>query len=189
MSMRGASWSNSAVPDLSTPFAAAEPDTTRFERLIVPVLGPASALAQSLSTDRASGEDALQSAALKAWKHLSQLRDETRARAWFLTIVANECRSARRRRWLTAPRDSPSEAAAEAWPEGIDERNDVRRAMQRLKPADRLVLALRYLLDMSIDDVAAMLEVTPSVVKSRTARALGRFQSLMTVYGGDASHE
>ena len=188
--MRGTSWSG-AVSDRSTPVAAAgDTDTLRFERLIVPVLGAASALAQSLSPDRASGEDALQSAALKAWRNLGQLRDEGRARAWFLTIVANECRSARRRRWLLiSPQGPPPVSTSEAWPDELDERNDVRRAMQRLKTGDRLVLSLRYLLDMSIDEVAAMLQVSPSAVKARTARALQRFHSLMTVYGGDATHE
>jgi RNA polymerase sigma factor (sigma-70 family) len=184
--MRGTSWSG-AVSEPSTPLAVAETDNVRFERLIAPVLGAAAALAQSLSSDRASGEDALQIASLKAWRNLGQLRDESRARAWFLTIVANECRSADRRRWLVVP--PSSSAAAEPWPEELDARNDVRRAMQRLRGGDRLVLSLRYLLDMSIDDVAAMLQISPSAVKARTARALQRFEALMTVYGGDTTHE
>ncbi len=188
--MRGSSWSDVASDRPTLVAAAGETDTLRFERLIVPVLGAASALAQSLSPDRASGEDALQSAALKAWGNLGQLRDEGRARAWFMTIVANECHSARRRRWLLhSPQGPRPSSTSEAWPDEVDERSDVRRAMQRLRAGDRLVLSLRYLLDMSIDEVAATLEVSPSAVKARTARALQRFHSLMTVYGGDTTHE
>ena len=188
--MRDTSWSG-AVSEPSTPVATGiETDTDKFERLIVPELGAASALAQSLASDRASGEDALQTASLKAWRNLGQLRDEIRARAWFLTIVANECRSANRRRWrLAAPHESRSSEGADAWPEELDARNDVRRAMRRLKTGDRLVLSLRYLLDMSIDEVAVMLRISPSAVKARTARALQRFQALMTVYGGDTTNE
>jgi RNA polymerase sigma-70 factor (ECF subfamily) len=190
--MRGTSWSG-AVSDPSTPVATGtetETETARFERLIVPVLGAASALAQSLASDRASGEDVLQSASLKAWRNLGQLRDEGHARGWFLTIVANECRSANRQRWrLAAPHESGSIESAGPWPEELDERTDVRRAMRRLKTGDRLVLSLRYLLDMSIDEVALMLRISPSAVKARTARALQRFQALMTVYGGDTTHE
>ena len=74
--MRGASWSG-AVADRSAPSRAEDGDATlRFERLIVPHLRDASALAQSIVTDRASGEDALQNAALNAWRKLDQLRDE-----------------------------------------------------------------------------------------------------------------
>jgi RNA polymerase sigma-70 factor, ECF subfamily len=164
--------------------------TLRYERLIVPTLGDAAALAVSLSPDRAAGEDALQNAALKAWRKLDQLRDDRSARAWFLTIVVNECRSARRRRFVfvsTGLEDAAN--TGKAWPEGVDERADVREAMKRLRPNDRLVLSLRYLLDLSIDEVAEMLKVSPSAVKARTARALQRFQSILIRDGSSGEHE
>lgn len=181
--MRGASWSGT-VGELSTPSRSEDGDATlRFERLIAPHLGDASAIAQSISHDRSGGEDALQNAALKAWRKMDQLHNEGSARAWFLMIVVNECRSAGRRRWLLVLDNQPR--AAEEWPEALDERADVRRAMQRLNARDRVVLSLRYLLDMSIDEVAQMLKVSPSAVKARTARALRRFHALLGNEGGE----
>ena len=41
------------------------------------------------------------------------------------------------------------------WPQAIDQRLDVRSAMRRLKRDDRVVLAMRFLMDMSVDETAA----------------------------------
>src|SRR3989442_13019158 len=65
-----------------------------------PLLNPAYRLAAVMLSDRMAAEDAVQEAAVKAWRNLGQLRgDESSLRAWFLSIVANECRMTRRRRW------------------------------------------------------------------------------------------
>ena len=65
-------------------------------------------------------------------------------------IVVNECRNGAGDGCWSRERAAPWRRA-----EALDERADVRRAMQRLKTGDRVVLSLRYLLDMSIDEVAA----------------------------------
>jgi RNA polymerase sigma-70 factor (ECF subfamily) len=154
-------------------------DELRFERLIEPHLGDAFALAQALSADRGSAQDAVQSAAFKAWRRLGQLRDDSRARAWFLTIVVHECRSSWRKR-KPAPADPHSSGEAIIWPPGIDQRLDVRSVMRRMKRDDRVVLSLRFLLDMSVEESAHVLGISVSAVKARTARAASRFRELMT---------
>src|SRR5580692_5526321 len=86
----------------SMPDFVAHPDNSderpRFDRLIEPLLGEAFALALALSADRGSAQDAVQNAAFKAWQRIRQLRDESSARSWFLTIVVHECRSTWRKR-------------------------------------------------------------------------------------------
>ena len=131
------------MPDYSAPHArpeALDRDDLRFERLIAPLLGDGYALAQALSTDRGSAQDAVQGAALKAWQRMGQLREDANARAWFLTIVVNECRSTWRKR-RASPADVASSNEAISWPAGIDQRLDVRSAMQRLQRDDRVVLS------------------------------------------------
>jgi RNA polymerase sigma-70 factor (ECF subfamily) len=92
------------MPDYAARPASAD-DERRFELLIEPHLGEAFALAQALSTDRSLAQDAVQSAAFKAWRRMRQLRGDGSARAWFLAIVVNECRSTWRKRMA-----QPSEA-------------------------------------------------------------------------------
>jgi DNA-directed RNA polymerase specialized sigma24 family protein len=151
-------------------------DEHRFERLIEPLLGDAFALAQALSADRSSAQDAVQSAAFKAWRRLGQLRDDGSARAWFLSIVVNECRSTWRKR-RAVPSDA--EPGAVTWPPGVDQRLDVRSAMGRMRRDDRVVLSLRFLMDMSVEESAHVLGISVSAVKARTARAAARFRALM----------
>src|SRR5260370_7393722 len=65
--------------------------------------------------DRASAEDAVQEASIKAWRKLRQLRGDVKSlRPWFLSIVANECRMARRQRWWSVLKlaDIPSSDSA-----------------------------------------------------------------------------
>src|SRR5712692_5781614 len=91
---------------------AASGDPDAFASLIQPLLDPAYRLAAVMLADRSGAEDAVQEASIKAWRKFSQFRGEASAlRSWFLSIVANECRMARRQRWwsvvrLAEPRQS-----------------------------------------------------------------------------------
>ena len=101
---------------------------------------------------------------------------------WILRIVSNEAknrrRSAGRRERLAlrvaderGPGDaapSPETAAVE-----LERRADLLAALERLE-RDRLVVAYRYLLELSEAETATALGVRPGTVKSRRlARALG----------------
>src|SRR5437763_16740590 len=79
---------------------AAQGDLDSFSQLNDPLLDPAYRLAAVMLGDRSAAEDAVQEASIKAWRKLRQLRGEVGSlRSWFLSIVANECRMARRQRW------------------------------------------------------------------------------------------
>src|SRR5690242_1298448 len=79
--------------------AAKQGDDGAFEILLRPLLEPGYRLAGGMLQDAQAAQDAVQEAAFKAWRKLRQLRDGSDMRPWFLGIVANECRSARRSRW------------------------------------------------------------------------------------------
>jgi len=135
------------------------------------VLDPAHRLATVMLGDRTAAEDAVQEAALKAWRKYGQLKGGAESfRAWFLSIVANECRMARRGRWwqvvrmpeLPTPLDSPEELAAAS---------DLRAAISKLGPADQAALFCHFYLDMPMDQVARVLRVSPAAARSRVYRA------------------
>ena len=109
---------------------------------------------------------------------MRQLRDDSSVRAWFLAIVVIECRSAWRKR-KALPSDADPRSDAINWPHGVDERLDVRSVMRRLKRDDRAVLSLRFLMDMSVEETAGVLDISVSAVKARTARAAARFREQM----------
>ena len=59
-----------------------------------------------------------------------------------------------------------------------DERGRLLAELEALPEQARLVLACRYLLDLSEAETAAALELRPGTVKSRTARALERLREM-----------
>src|SRR5437762_12520532 len=93
---------HAADPDLVR--AAKRGDEAAFTALLRPLLEPAYRLAAGMLQDRQLAEDAVQEAAVKAWRKINQLREGTEMQPWFLGIVANECRTTRRGRWRSEER-------------------------------------------------------------------------------------
>jgi RNA polymerase sigma-70 factor (ECF subfamily) len=152
-------------------------DVGAFETLLAPLVEPACQLAYAILRDWQEAEDAAQEAALKAWKAVARLREETTSlRPWYLTIVANEARSRRRGRWWSVLRfaEPPMGAGVESasGPEDwASLRTDLNRAMQRLSETDRLILTLHFYLDMPFDEVGGVVGLSAEAAKSRAYRA------------------
>ena len=149
-----------------------------FSRLIEPLLDPAYRLAAVMLADRGAAEDAVQEASIKAWRKVRQLRgDITALRPWFLAIVANECRIARRTRWWSVVKLPNVISPA---PEARESDADLRSALLRLSPDERLALVLHFYLDLPLEELAATLRVSPAAAKSRVYRAARRLRADLT---------
>lgn len=149
-------------------------DAAAFEALLAPVLAPAFRLAMTMLNDRQAAEDAVQEAALKAWRAVHRLRAGAPLRPWFLAITANECRTARRARWWSVLRMPDLEhlrslvSPDEEW----TSRMDLDAALERLARHHLLVLTLYYHLDLPIEEVARVLHCSPGAARVRIHRAL-----------------
>jgi RNA polymerase sigma-70 factor (ECF subfamily) len=158
---------------------AIQGDAGSFSSLLEPLLDPAYRLAAVMLADREAAEDAVQEASLKAWRKLRQLHGDVGSlRSWFLSIVANECRMARRTRWFSVIRlaDPPEPAPLES-----ETRSDLHEALLRLAPDERLPLVLHFYLDLPLEEVARTLRVSPAAAKSRIYRAARRLRADLTV--------
>jgi RNA polymerase sigma factor (sigma-70 family) len=60
---------------------------------------------------------------------------------------------------------------------------DLRRARRRLGHDERLVLVLRYYLDMPFEEIAATLGISPKAARTRVERAVHRLKPIMQVQG------
>lgn len=155
---------------------AAEGDADAFATLLQPLLDPAYRLAAVMLADRAAAEDAVQEASVKAWRNLRRLRgDERTLRPWFLSIVANECRMARRQRWWSVVKVAEPRPAAGPQPSGMS--SDLKDAVLRLPAGDRLPLVLFFYLDLPVEEVARTLRVSESAARSRIYRAARRLRA------------
>lgn len=135
--------------------------------------------------DAGDAQDAAQEALLKAYLALPRFHDGAPFRPWLLTIVANEARNRARsagRRTALALRAGaqPGERSAPGADVAVlagARRGTLLAALARLSEEHREVLTLRYLLDLSEAECAAVLRCRPGTVKSRASRALRRLRA------------
>jgi RNA polymerase sigma-70 factor (ECF subfamily) len=147
-----------------------------FNVLVSPWIEPGYRLAVTMLRDPDAGRDAVQDAAVKAWRSLDRLRDTSHARSWFLSIVANECRSAMRRRWLHGFPFVSKDAFAEGPEPAAVLSMDIDRAMRKLSPDDRAILHLHFFLDMPLDEVGRVFGISSAAAKTRVYRAARRLR-------------
>jgi RNA polymerase sigma-70 factor (ECF subfamily) len=129
-------------------------------------------------------DDAAQDAMARAWTYRAKCATPERPAAWVAQIARREAlrRLARRERvrrtevfldhedreqWATSDDRLPSPAEL-----------DIRRALTLMRPDDRKVVVLRYLLDLSQPDVAASLGIPEGTAKIRLHRARQRLRDL-----------
>jgi RNA polymerase sigma-70 factor (ECF subfamily) len=150
-------------------------EAAAFVALLEPILPSAYRLAFGMLRSETDAEDAVQDASLSAWRGFSRFRRDAALGPWFLTIVANRCRSLRRAPWyrvLKLPTLPSSPIVADESSDTID----LRRALDALPHGERLLLVLHFYLDLSYDEVGAVIGTSAKAAKSRTHRALTRLR-------------
>ena len=129
-------------------------DADAFEAEIGPLLDEAVRLASGMLLNATEAEDAVQDACVRAWRRRANRRDGTDLRPWFLGIVANQCREVRRGRWWRVVHTAEPQASTELRPGDAAALLDLRAALAHLPYRRRLVIVLRYYLDLPFEDVA-----------------------------------
>jgi RNA polymerase sigma-70 factor (sigma-E family) len=124
-----------------------------------------------------AAEDAVQTAFTQLYVHWPRIQPgavDTYARR---TVVHACFRIAKQRNREPAVGELPERPVA--GPESGLERLDLMQALAGLSPRDRAVVALRFLDDLPVAEVARVLDLPEGTVKSRTARALDRLQAVL----------
>jgi RNA polymerase sigma-70 factor (ECF subfamily) len=152
--------------------AAIDGDEAAFDSLVGPLIEPGFKLAAVMLRDREEARDAVQEACVLAWRRLSQLRGEAQLRSWFLTIVANQCRSKRRTRWWSELRLPLIHDPRGHDREDLDSRLDLDRELRGLPMRQRAALFLFFYADLPLAEVAKILKVSPQAAKSLVHRAV-----------------
>jgi RNA polymerase sigma-70 factor, ECF subfamily len=153
-----------------------------FTDLIVPLVQPGYRLACAMLHDSQLAEDVVQDASLIAWRKLGRLDDRSQLRSWFLGIVANECRNARRRTWLrSVSLGLPSRLAVGSGEDRIVTRADLRQALRQLRHQDQLVVTLHFYFDMPMPEIAAVAGVSVEAARSRLYRAVRQLRPELAI--------
>jgi RNA polymerase sigma-70 factor (ECF subfamily) len=130
-------------------------------------------------------DDVLQSAFMRAYRNLASCRDPQRFGGWLYQIVVNECRtfsSRQRRRELrfVADPDLVDRAVAVS-NEDVDGSmsEHVERALAKLPVEQREAFLLKYVEEMSYEEIAEVTGVGVSALKMRVKRACEGLRDLL----------
>jgi len=147
-----------------------------FSRLLDDSLDRTFRVAAVILGNREDAEDAMSDAALRAWQHVSSLREPAKFDAWFTRIVVNVCRDRLRERHHPVVLISDPSTATDPFTASV-ERAALREALGDLSPEHRAVVALHYLEGLTVEEVAVQLGTPVGTVKSRLHYGLGRLRA------------
>jgi RNA polymerase sigma factor (sigma-70 family) len=140
-------------------------DVAAYEELVRRYQQVAFRTAYLVTSDAAEAEDAAQEAFVKAYHALGRFRAGAPFRPWLLRIVANEARNRRKaagRRAGLALRAAEGSLSGDAAPSPEvaaleqERRATLLDAINSLREEDRQVVAYRYFLDLSEEEIASI---------------------------------
>jgi RNA polymerase sigma-70 factor, ECF subfamily len=153
-------------------------DEVAFAHIVAAHHGDMLRVAYGICGEQGLAQDAVQAAWLIAWRKLRTVRQPDRLRSWLVAVAANEARHIVRRRGRRRLVELALDPPDTGSPDPADEirRVDLVNALQRLKPEERSLIALRYGADLHSDEIGPLLGLTSSGVRARLARLMTRLR-------------
>jgi RNA polymerase sigma-70 factor (sigma-E family) len=139
-------------------------------------------VAYAICGDWHRAEDLLQTALTKlyvSWPRIAKAGSED---AYVRRILLNAHLDDLKRPWRKRELlgfDNPDPEAPAAGP-GVEQRDELVAALQRLPEMQRKVVVLRHLVDLSVEQTADELGLSTGTVKSHHSRAVARLQLLLS---------
>jgi RNA polymerase sigma-70 factor (ECF subfamily) len=153
---------------------AADGDLQAFEVLVRRYQLPIFRLCLGMLGNRHDAEDAAQDAFLTAWRAIGRFRGESKFSTWLYRLAVNRCLRHLARQ--TAQSDELTDRAGtlgdpEAEFEAVQRLEDIAAAVAKLTPEQRVPFILREVEGLTYNEIAEVLGVTMTAVKSRLNRA------------------
>jgi RNA polymerase sigma-70 factor (ECF subfamily) len=174
-------------------------DRAEFAQLVSRYSGQIYRLALKMLKDQQDAEDILQETFIKAYKALPEFEGRSKLSTWLYRIATNEALMFLRRKKLdTISVEQPAENDEEQaplqivdWcclPEGEFMSNEALAHLQdsidELPESLRVVFLLRDIEGLSTREVANVLDLSETAVKTRLSRARLRLREILTTYFG-----
>ena len=158
--------------------ASQNSDTNAFEELYQLYYDKIYALIMMTVKNSADTEDILQLTFIKAWQNIAKLNDPKAFNTWLQRIALNESKSMLRKKRPELSVDDEGENGEALQfesdmllPQEYAERDDLsarlRRIIEELSVVQRDTILLYYYNDMSVEEIAQIMECSEGTVKSR----------------------
>jgi RNA polymerase sigma-70 factor (sigma-E family) len=154
---------------------ANEPDG--FQEYVVARQGDLLRLARMLTGDWAGAEDLVQVSLERVWPRWNRIVRDGDPDAYVRRVLVNAHLKSGRRRWRGEQpfADVPERPDGDPF-EAADLRQTVQALLPSLPPRQRVVLVLRYFLDLTEPSVADLLGCSVGTVKSQSAKGLRKLR-------------
>jgi RNA polymerase sigma-70 factor, ECF subfamily len=176
--------SASALPDqvqeTSWVAASRRGDALAFNRLVLKWERTVFNVALRMLQDREEATEATQEIFLSAYKNIQGFRQDSKFSTWLYRIAVNHCVSQARRRPQGTRVSLDSDDAAVSPAEQLripdtqegdllrsENRSRVHAALSFLSPEQRAVIELKFFQELTFEEIAAVLQVPLSTIKSR----------------------
>lgn len=172
------------APDAELVSQVLDGDNAAFEWLMRRYNQRIYRIIRSILRDEAEAEDVVQDAYVRAFEHLRQLSDRTHFAGWLTRIAMHEAFARLRARQRFQPlleggQQEENEMTLNhhpsSSPEAVTARHEIRRmletAIDRLPQPYRTVIMMRDIEELSTEETAECLQITPANVKVRLHRA------------------
>lgn len=132
-------------------------------------------------------EEACQDTFLRVFHKLYQFEGRSTFKTWLFRIVYNFCMTRRRKLATKRERDNTvgdelvrntKEIHRAATGPSTDDSEYVHIALNQMKDEEREIITLRFISDLSLDEMAEVLELKLSATKMRLYRAMDRFKEI-----------
>jgi len=160
---------------------AREGDRQAFEGLVRRYKDRVLNLARRIVCDADAAQDVAQETFIKAYQQLHRFRGEAQFSTWLYRIAVNEARGhlrAERRRRARWQRHRLLEVARPAASEAVEQAGVLVELMQELPEKQRIALALFYLQELSVNEIAQAAGAPTGTVKSWLSRGRERLRQL-----------
>ena len=124
-------------------------------------------IALSHTEQQQDAEDVFQEVFLRLIKYRTSIKDENHLKAWLIRVTLNCCKDIFSSPW----QKSRSELQDDIPADEAEDNEDIYAHVKELPDMYRTVIHLFYYEDMSIKDIAGILEEKEATVKSKLSRA------------------
>ena len=167
------------APDPILVLRAQTGDRDALDQLLGNCLGPLHRYIASVVGDVSAAEDVTQECLFRIARKVRWLSEPALFRAWAFRIASREARRHLARRRIFDPLDEAADVSVEA--DGLKglELEALRDAVGTLSPASRAVMSLHYFEDMTLNEIADVLEIPLGTVKSRLGYGIRQLRMSM----------
>ena len=165
-------------------------DAGAFEQLVETYREQVYRIALRMCSNAADADEAAQEAFLAAWKGLPNFRGDSQFSTWLYQLTTHAAIDLmRREKRQIAAADITEVSAADPAPspqqqaEQSEQREIVRDAILQLAPEQREVVVLRFMEELSYEEIGAVLKLPSGTVKSRLNRAKAQLKEILSKSG------